>query len=503
MTSDPNSKPSFSPWRKWSIICNLVLLVILVLAVVVMVNYLSRECYLRFHVSTRTEIELSAATKGLLKSLTNQVLVTLYYDKSDALYGPVRDLLNEYTLVNPRITVQTTDYTRDAGAAQKVKAKYKLNAATDRDLVIFDCQGKSWPVAGDQLAKYAIEELKNEKNENKERVFQRKITAFLGEMAFNQALLEVTSPKQTLAYYLTGHGEHNFESGDERLGYLKFALLLKENDVRLAPLSLLGDNVVPADCNLLIIAGPTTAIPDAELAKVEAYLTGGGRLLALFNANSLDDRTGLDRTIGLEKLLSKWGVRIGDVIISDPTHSNTESDVVVGAFSEHPIVNPLLGEGTGIDLIRPRPVGKLSSRSAPAADAPRVEQVAFSSPQAFIEADPNKEHHQFPFIVAVEKGAIKDVITERGTTRMVVAGDSLFLSNQELGKLGNRHFAGYAVNWLLERPQLLKGPGPQPLRSFQIVMTRMQLQSAEWLLLGGLPGAVLVLGSLVWLRRRR
>jgi hypothetical protein len=105
-------------------------------------------------------------------------------------------------------------------------------------------------------------------------------------------------------------------------------------------------------------------------------------------------------------------------------------------------------------------VGKLNSASAQAADAPRVEAVAFSSPQAFVESDRNKERHQFPFIAAVEKGAIKDVITERGTTRIVVAGDSFFLSNQEIGKLGNREFAWYAVNWLLEKPELLQGPGP-------------------------------------------
>jgi ABC-type uncharacterized transport system involved in gliding motility auxiliary subunit len=501
MATDPHSRPSFSPWRRWGIICNLALLVVLVLAVMVMVNYLSHECFLRFHVSTRTQIELSPSTLSLLKSLTNQVVVTLYYDKEDALYGAVRDLLNEYTLVNPRISVQTVDYTRDAGAAQKLKAKYKLVGPSDKNLVIFDCQGK-WapPIQGDVLGKYALEEVHNEKHE---RLLQRKITGFMGEMVFNKALLHVTNPKPLFAYFLAGHGEHNLESGDQRLGYLEFATVLTQNDVRVTPLSLLGNNVVPADCNLLIIAGPATSIADSELEKIEAYLKEGGRLLALFNANSLDDRTGLDRAIGLEKLLAKWGVRVGDLVISDPEHSDKESDVVVSAFTVHPVVNPLLGAQTGLDLIRPRPVTKLNSASAQAADAPRVEAVAFSSPQAFVESDPNKERHQFPFIVAVEKGAIKDVITERGTTRMVVVGDSFFLSNVEIGKLGNREFAWYAVNWLLERPELLRGPGPRPLNSFKIVMTKAQLQSTEWMLLGGLPGAVLVLGGLVWLRRRR
>jgi ABC-type uncharacterized transport system involved in gliding motility auxiliary subunit len=340
-------------------------------------------------------------------------------------------------------------------------------------------------------------------NEKEQRVLQRKITAFMGETAFYQALLDVTSPKSLKACFLTGHGEHNLESGDQRLGYLKFASVLAQRNIRLAPLGLLGTNGIPADCNLLIIAGPATSIPEVELVKIERYLNEGGRLLALFNANSLDERTGLDRAIGLEKVLGKWGVRVGDVIISDPDYSDKGADVIVSAFTAHPIVNPLLGSKTGLDLTRPRPVGKLNSRSPQAADAPRVEQVAFSSPQAFIEGDPNQERHQFPFIVAVEKGAIKDVITERGTTRMVIAGDSIFLANQEIDKLGNRDFAGYAVAWLLERTQLVQGPGPRPFRTFKIVMTKAELQRAQWILLGAFPGAMLVLGGLVWLRRRR
>ena len=44
-------------------------------------------------------------------------------------------------------------------------------------------------------------------------------------------------------------------------------------------------------------------------------------------------------------------------------------------------------------------------------------------------------------MVAVEKGAIKDVITERGSTRMVVVGDSLFLGNHQIDSAANRDFA--------------------------------------------------------------
>ena len=98
----------------------------------------------------------------MLQSLTNQVKVTLYYDSEDeqSLYGTVADLLGEYRLVNPRITVQTVDYIRDPGLAQKIKAKYNLSALTDKNVVIFDCEGKTrQTVQGNRLATYVIDKL--------------------------------------------------------------------------------------------------------------------------------------------------------------------------------------------------------------------------------------------------------------------------------------------------------------------------------------------------------
>jgi ABC-type uncharacterized transport system involved in gliding motility auxiliary subunit len=139
---------------------------------------------------------------------------------------------------------------------------------------------------------------------------------------------------------------------------------------------------------------------------------------------------------------------------------------------------------------------------AEAADAPHVEEIAFTGPRAAAAGD-LVHKPPLPLIVAVEKGALKDVITERGATRMIVVGDSLFLGNVQIDSAANRDFAAAAVDWLLERTQLLAGVGPRPMTEYRIVMSTTQMHQAQWLLLGALPGGVLVLGGLVWLRRRR
>jgi hypothetical protein len=376
---------------------------------------------------------------------------------------------------------------RDSGAAQIVKAKYNLFAPTDKNLVIFDSEGRVNVVPGNRLAQYVLEQVPNEK----EREFRRKPTAFLGESVFTAALLAVTSPKPLKACFLQGHDEHRIDSGDELDGYLKFASILRQNYIQAEPLSLLGTNLVPADCNLLVIAGPRQTLSDLELQKIGQYLDQGGRLLALFDFYSVSKDT------GLERILAKWGVEVGHNIIKDPLTSSGQ-DVIVGNFSKHAVVNALLG--SGLDMMLPRSVGLLKGHSQ-AADAPRVDELAFSGPRAFAVSDPDHKR-SFPLMVAVEKGAIQGVITERGATRMVIVGDSLFLANRYIDSLANGDFAGYAVNWLLERTHLLAGLGPRPIEERRIVMTNTQLHQTQWVLLAGLPGSVLLLGGLVWLRRR-
>ena len=493
MATEPNSKPSFTPGRKWTIGLNVAFRTLLVLAVVVMANHLGGRFFKRFYLSSQTRAELSPRTVSLLHSLTNDVKVTLYYDKDNALYPTIAALLQEYKAVNPRLSVVTVDYLRDATAAQRIKADYKLADAPDKNeknLVIFDCEGRTKIVNGSALAEYTLEQVPNEK----EREYRRKPTAFKGEMMFTALLLAVTNPKPLKAYVLQGHGEHRLDNGDEVSGYLNFGAVLQQNYILVQPLSLTGEQPVPPDCNLLIVPGPTTAIPEVELEKIQQYLETGGRLLALFNATARDRRT------GLEKILINWGVVVGDREVRDPDNSVKGADVIASAFTKHPVVNPLTG--LGLHLFLPRPVGRLEAKEN-APDPPKVELIAFSGPNATLAGEVAGKPRQYPLMVAVEKGAVRGVVTERSATRILVVGDSLFLGNKMIDSAGNRDFVGYAANWLLDRPQLMEGMGPRPVNEYRITTTQSQMQTVQWLLLGALPGAVLGWGGLVWLRRRK
>src|ERR1019366_10631478 len=144
MSAQPKFKPSFSRASRWQIGLDVVVRTALVLAVAVMVNYLGAKFFHRFYLSSQTEVQLSSRTLAVLRSLTNRVDVTLYYDRKADFYPTIVALLDEYRAANKNITVRTVDYVGDRGEAEKVKEKYRqfFSSQSAKDLVIFDYAGR-------------------------------------------------------------------------------------------------------------------------------------------------------------------------------------------------------------------------------------------------------------------------------------------------------------------------------------------------------------------------
>jgi hypothetical protein len=260
-------------------------------------------------------------------------------------------------------------------------------------------------------------------------------------------------------------------------------------------LELLGTNTVPLDCNLLVIAGPRDPIPQVELDRIEQYLNEGGRMFVMFNVAATNRET------GLEKILAKWGVQVGDSTISDTEYTTAGNDVIAFNFSRHPAVNPLTG--SRLQMILPRPISKLESNTAASDEDGQVQEIAHSGPQSVLRnGDASQKPQSYPLMVAVERAPAK-ALTQRGITRILVIGDSLFLGNIKIESGANRDFANYAANWLLERNTLAQGLGPRSVTEFRLLIPEIQMRNLQWILLAAVPGGILLLGGIVWLSRRK
>lgn len=509
MADSPPARPTFSPLSRWGIAFSVGVGIVAALALALMANYLSARHHLRFQLALHHQVKLSPQTVRVLRSLTNDVRITLFFDTRDEeeLYGLVSGLLSEYNDVNPRVNLRTVDPIRHPSDAELVLSTYRLTSLKNRNFVVLDCGGRTRVIYQSELADYDY----SLKSAGPPPEYDRKLVAFKGEKLFTEAIFNLANPRQFKVCFTQGHGEHDPETVVNPHGYSKFAQALKEEaNAVWERITLTGTNEIAPDCQLLIIAGPRQNFRDSELAKIEAFLRQGGRLLVLMSSPALAG------TCGLDGLLAKWNVGLGTKIILDPTQSPVANALLTFRLNtKHPVMKALVSdsEDNRLELMLPRAVGPVTTGST-SPDAPRLDVLAVTSDSA-IEVSDVRDGVPYPnpfqdrkgawsLIVAVEQGGIAGITPERGATRLIVVGDALCLDNEIIDQPnGNHYFGILAVNWLLDRPQvLLEGLVPQPVTTYRLVMSQQQVQTAEILLLGALPGLVLLFGAAVWWRRR-
>lgn len=457
MENDPAEKLSFSALRRWGVGLNVILTVAVVLALVAMVNYLAIRHYQRLDVTDQSQSRLSDRTREVLRALTNEVKVTVYFDSTDVLYTRVTALLKEYKYSSPKIEVELVDYTRDPAAAKVVKSRYKLTQVSDRNLVIFDGNGRTRFINGSEMSDYDVESMMAGQTNEVQR------THFKGELLFTSALYSIIASRPLKAYFLRGHGEHAPESTDQGPGYSKFSAILRdESNIPFEKLSLLGAGVVPADCSLLIIAGPTDPIPADELEKSSATSNkAAGRSSCSIIFPSAKNRPGKTaRCLGRGRGRQPRG-RCGKF----PRPFRQGHRAHRSRRSRH---RPVAAKSQ-LYLLMPRSISRLKGGSS-RADAPKIEELLLTGPNSIVVTDIRKgvpqsnpaldQRGSVPLMVAVEKGNIPGVAAERGTSRLAVVGDSFFLQNDAIESVANRDFAANLAGWLVDQNVLLRGLAP-------------------------------------------
>jgi hypothetical protein len=222
--------------------------------------------------------------------------------------------------------------------------------------------------------------------------------------------------------------------------------------------------------------------------------------MVLFNANVL-------AVTGLESLLYKWNIQVGFDVIRDTSQSQSDNNKVIltSSYGPHPMLRSLLR--SAVMLVMPRSV---SQRATPenTVDAPKVTELLYTS-SGGVQLVPYENNTwvkqktgAIPLAAAGERGAIQGLKSEKASSRYIVVGDSFFLSNALFNHAANSDFANLAINWLTHRDNLLAEIGPSPVSEYEILLTEKQMSELRWLFLTVIPGAVVLIGVIVWLRRR-
>jgi ABC-type uncharacterized transport system involved in gliding motility auxiliary subunit len=134
---------------------------------------------------------------------------------------------------------------------------------------------------------------------------EARLTSFTEEKMSN-ALVRVMKEKDKTIYFTKGHGEPEL-SNQEALGYSAAKQELESERFVVKELNLLETTSIPADADLLVIAGPKYDLQPSELAVLEQYLQSARPLMVLVDA--------LTQVPNLNKLVESVGFRFNDDLL--------------------------------------------------------------------------------------------------------------------------------------------------------------------------------------------
>ena len=484
--SDEQQLAGFSPTVRRVISRRVILSAVTAAVCVVLANLLALRNPAQIVLTQSADHSLSPLTKNVLRSLTNEVRAVVLFDRQADLFEPVKNLLTEYERTSPKLKLELIDIARDPTRAEAVQQELKMSVNSPENRVIFAANNTAKAISQSELSILDFSEFINTREARR--------THFVGEQLFTSAIAAVTHGRQTKVGFVIGHGEHKASDTGGQWGYSKFANILQQKDLHLQEIPLTGTNSIPADCRMLIVAGPRTPYSRGELAKLREFVGTGGSLFTLFNFYSLQ------RPTGLENFLADYDFEIGFNQVSDSKNEQSGQGglLLVDDLGSHPITKPILG--SRLQMLLPRSVGFPEAENDV---SPPGSILAHSSDagQAVGQIQGNKgsveREGKIPLIAA--KLHAND---GQPPARLVVAGDSLFLGNSAIEAGANRDFASLAVNWLLEREHLL-AIAPRTVTEYRIDLSRAEMTSITWLLLLVLPGGTLGLGLLWWRRQMK
>lgn len=335
---------------------------------------------------------------------------------------------------------------------------------------------------------------------------------FFGEQSLAAALARLTAgTKQALIFVTRGHGELALDDTDaeSRHGMGLLAGMLRELNCELQPLDLSAVARVPYDASLVIIPGGEKSWSEAEAEKFGKYLRQGGKALVLVEL-TFDSRLNGPAPLGLEDLLSEFGVAVGNdrVVTRGFTGQIEAASLALPAGGDHALVRSLPQSPLTLfecrSLMSSAGVRQLSSRLVPLL-------VSHAAPRAWAEGDfgpqltpqpggANDSDGPVTMAVAVERR------NEAGAApALVVVGDSEFLSNRVLaGSAGrvNSNFVLSSINWLRGRRELLGDIPPRRNEGYRLSGSPDDLRGLVWKSSLALWALIATAGVTVWTTRR-
>lgn len=385
------------------------------------------------------------------------------------------------------------------------------------------------------------------------RLFDDQII-FPTETETSAALKRLMQAKMPMIAFVQGESERSIDKlGDRHFKYLanqitfRYSLINQGFDVEQVSLK---EQDIPAGITALVIADPKMAFDSASLRKIRQYIADGGNLLIAGEPGKQDIVNPLLKPLGVQLMDGMMVERNKDfspelvqpyltaaaAAFTEKLHSDFEDSLVIamhgaaglsyttgGPFTITPLA---MTSGTkswnkkikpdenmielAEDQVEPRGFGSAvmivgdgpAADDAPKAKAKKVAPVVSDPDPDILNFDPAKgdERGPLPAVLGLSRS-----INGR-QQKIVVSGDADFLSNTELARFNiktcNFDFSTGIFSWFANGEFPIDSSRP-PSKDKRVDLTDGGLTLLKVLLMGILPGLLLILGSILLIRRKR
>ena len=497
------------------------------IGIVVVLNVVSFENKQRVDVTATNQFSLSERTRELLDGLQDDIRATAFYkaleDTPDAQVAARRNrvvnTLDEFEARSGKFTYRVVDPDLEPG----IVAAYF--GARPTDFV-------SETVVIENLASGEFDALQ-----------PTDVTFGQLEQDLVTSLYVATGQEQKTIYFLGGHGERNIDSGGGD-GYALLAQTLEQENYQARGLvwrRSAEDVQVPDDAALVVVAGPTSDLPEAHALALDLYLLGrypdgerrreNGSMIFLAEP---------DTPLSWIEFLVQWGIIIAPGYIRDIDSSvpglpqtlalnmdfnnilnfnllvlgNNEAAISNAFQAAFEIIAP---EGQQLQSVFMPDAAAVSP--LPISDGARLPlALAVTSPNSFLIDDPDRNDPitagenadtPGPFIPAMLMRSASKVgmplpdegPQETDVSLILALGDADFVANSNIGRGSGLDMFVNSTNFMLGDYSLVSiRPKAFTFREFNLDRNEYDfVRFSSWLFL---PGLMALAAGLVWWIRR-
>ncbi len=460
----------------------------------VCVNLFSTTVFGRIDLTADRMYTLSEASKDMMRSLDDQLLVTAYF--SEDLPAPfnnhvsyLRDQLEDYrTYSGGKFQFEFKDpgkeeEGKEQEADRSLQAELQAAGIPKVDVQKFE---------KDQMVRVRVYMGVKLDYQDKSEVLPvlRDISNLEYELSSRMArLLRERTP---VIGFLAGHGEPGLQAG------LTEAKAVLEKNYELSEVDLSKEGTTLDEIDVLVVAGPATEVPPWQRFTIDQFLMGGGKAAFLIDRFSIELSSFMGRPLdtGLAEMLTQYGVTVRPDLVLDAFNQRINLTQQQGGMRFTSIVSypPLVRVR---DLDPESPVTKnmsdltipfISGLEVEAPEGVKASVIARSSPNSWLfepedsflvdpQALPRAEQDDFvgpQDLVAMLEGSFSSYFADKEIppreeggepvasalvdkspeTRMAVIGSSRLIQDGMRNRLAHVFFANI-MDWMVQDERLI------------------------------------------------